>query len=371
MRSSMFALLLITILSPRPERGFAQDVPVTPSPAKPETSGLTWKAALMAGDNQLEVFDNAMKTLKSMFLRMGLQPGNIRELSASRAEQQRGALPSSAENLESALRDLSVGKGDACLVHLTSHGTQQGFYLRNAPTISPARLNSILERSCGDQPTVVLISACYSGVFTDGVMLKPNRIILTAAAADRTSFGCSSENEYTYWDGCLIDSFTQSDDWSRLFGAVQRCVETKEAQRRYTPSLPRAYFGGEMANLRTPAAPAESAGNLAAVTSRCPVTTDDSYGFSAANPVKVGLDGATGPARELQYLNALRGPAGQSLRFRRVGTTLVGKGILDIYELSHEGLASPVRIHLDAYHFEEPVAPRGFVCPIAIGLGAQ
>ena len=368
MRFLMLARLLVAFLTLLPATTFAQDNPVPQPPAVPEASSLTWKAALMAGDNELDVFDNATKTLKSMFLRMGLQPGNIRELSANQSEVRRGALLANAENLESALRDLSVGKGDACLLHLTSHGTRQGFFLRGAPGISPARLNSVLERSCGDQPTVVLISACYSGVFLDRVMLKPNRIILTAAAEDRTSFGCSSENQYTYWDGCLIDSFTQSDNWAVLYGAIKRCVETKEAQRRFTPSLPRAYFGEAIASLRTPAALAETAAVVDASVSRCPITKDDNYGFSTANPVKVGLDGASGPARELQYLNALRGPAGQSLRFRRVGTSLSGTVILDVYELNYEGLASPVRIYLDAYHFEEPVAPRGFVCPIAIGL---
>jgi hypothetical protein len=229
-------------------------------------------------------------------------------------------------------------------------------------------LNSVLERSCGDQPTVVLISACYSGVFLDQVMLKPNRIILTAAAEDRTSFGCSSENQYTYWDGCLIDSFTQSDNWSVLYTAIKRCVETKEAQQRFTPSLPRAYFGAAIASLRTPTSLPETAAVIEASASRCPITSDDTYGFSAGNPVKVGLDGATGPTRELQYLNALRGPKGQPLKFRRVGTTLAGATILDIYELNYEGLNSPVRIHLDVYHFEEPQAPRGFVCPITFGL---
>jgi len=322
----------------------------------------------MAGDNELDVFDNATKTLKGMFLRMGLQADNIRELSANQAEVRRGALPANAENLESALRDLSVGKGDACLVHLTSHGTRQGFFLRGAPLITPTRLNSVLERSCGDQPTVVLISACYSGVFLDRVMLKPNRIILTAAADDRTSFGCSSENQYTYWDGCLIDSFTQSDNWAVLYGSIKRCVETKEAQKRFMPSLPRAYFGEAIASIRTPAAQPETVAAVDASASRCRITSDESYGVSAGNPVKVGLDGASGPARELQYLNALRGPSGQALRFRRVGTSLAGTVILDVYELAYEGLASPVRIYLDAYHFEEPVAPRGFVCPIAIGL---
>src|SRR5688572_19463511 len=373
MRSVRLAWLLIVLFSACLEPAFAQDPPPASPPPATEPSGLTWKAAFLAGDNQLEVFDNATKTLKSMFLRMGLEDRNIKELSSARAEQQRGALPSTAENLESALRDLSVGKGDACLVHLTSHGTRQGFFLRSAPTISPTRLNSILERGCGDQPTVVLISACYSGVFLDPVMLRPNRIILTAAASDRTSFGCSSENQYTYWDGCLIDNLTHSDNWNTLYGAIQRCVESKEARNRFTPSLPRAFFGDGIPALRTPAAPplapAAIVGNVDATASRCPVTTDDTYGVTAANPVKVGLDGATGPSREVQYLNALRGPAGQPLRFRRVGTAVTGgNGILDVYELNYDGLASPVRIYLDAYHFEEPVAPRGFVCPLAIGL---
>jgi hypothetical protein len=286
-------------------------------------------------------------------------------------EHTRGAIPSSAENLESALRDLSIGKSDACLIHLTSHGTQQGFFLRNAATITPARLNAILDGSCGNQPTVVLISACYSGVFVDRVMQKPNRIILTAAAGDRTSFGCSTENQYTYWDGCLIDNLAQADDWKYLYGTIQRCIESKESQNRFTPSLPRAFFGQEVASLRTPAAPpahSQPSSNLGALASRCPIASVSGYGLSDSTPVKVGLDAATGPARELQYLNALRGPDGQLLRFRRVGTALSAGTILDIYELSYAGLASPVRVYLDAYHFEEPKAPLGFVCQLEIGL---
>jgi|SRR5262245_8165052 len=366
MRFAKFVGLLTILFCARLESGLAQGVsPLLP----PQISGLTWKVALMAGDNQIDAFDNAAKDLKALFLRMGINPANIRELSASPTERLRGAITSSAENLESALQDLSIGTSDACLVHLTSHGTRQGLFLRDSMLITPSRLNSILDRSCGGQPTVVLISACYSGVFLDPVMTKPNRIILTAAAEDRTSFGCSPENQYTYWDGCLIDSLTQADNWKLLFGVVQRCVETKEAQKRFTPSFPRAYFGEEIANLRTPVALVQTVGNaIDAGSSRCPVTRDSSYGLSGANPVKVGLDAATGPGRQLQYLSALRGPTGQPLRYRRVGTSLINNGILDIYELSYEGLSSPVRVYLDAYHFEEPMAPAGFLCPMAIGL---
>src|SRR5262245_47389101 len=88
---------------------------------------------------------------------------------------------------------------------MISHASPQGFYLRNAPALTPRTLSAILDAACGYRPTVVLVSACYSGVFVGNAMLKPNRINRTAAREYRTSFGCSAENEYTYWDGCLIE----------------------------------------------------------------------------------------------------------------------------------------------------------------------
>jgi hypothetical protein len=231
---------------------FAQTSLAVPTPATSEASQLTWKAALMTGDDSIEVFDNARKTLTNVFLKSGITPDHIRELSMNPDERLPGVLPSSAVNLSRALQGLSVGDHDACLIHMTSHGSPKGFYLRNGPSLTPATLNTILDRACGDRPTVVLVSACYSGVFVDHTMLKPNRIILTAARADRTSFGCSAEKEYTYWDGCLIDSLSSADTWKSLYGAVQGCVKEKESDGRFIPSLPQAYFGAQVANLKIP-----------------------------------------------------------------------------------------------------------------------
>jgi len=206
----------------------------------------------MTGDDSIDTFDNARKTLTTEFLHMGVLPANIKELSMNPHERKHGTMPSSAVNLAGALRELSVGDQDACLIHMTSHGSQQGFYLRNGPPISPQALNRILDSSCGERPTVVLISACYSGVFVGPAMQKKNRIILTAARQDRTSFGCSAENEYTYWDSCLIDSLPKSDSWKSLYGMIQQCVETKESRLTYKPSLPQAYFGEQVSDLKIP-----------------------------------------------------------------------------------------------------------------------
>src|SRR5689334_12850945 len=62
------------------------------------TSDLTWKTILMTGDDQLDVFDNARKALKSELLQMGVTPGNIKELSMNPSERRGGSLPSSVRN---------------------------------------------------------------------------------------------------------------------------------------------------------------------------------------------------------------------------------------------------------------------------------
>jgi hypothetical protein len=104
----------------------------------------------------------------------------------------------------------------------------------------------------------------------------------------------------------------------------------------------------------------------------CPVSGDPAYGFTREKPVQVGGGAVYGPARERRFLDALRGPAGQPLRYKRVGSTAVSSDspILDTYEVTYEGLEKPAVIYIDEYHFGELRAPRGFVCgqPVWLGL---
>jgi hypothetical protein len=260
MRLVTLFFLIVNFLNPGAGTAFAQTLPGSYHGLNDGTSTLTWKATLMTGDDSIDAFDNARKTLKSEFLQMGVLPANIKELSMSPRERKQVSLASSASNLAGALQGLSVGAQDACLVHMTSHGSPAGFYLRNAPPITPQALDRILDASCGERPTVVLVSACYSGVFVGPSMQRKNRIILTAARQDRTSFGCSAENEYTYWDSCLIDSLPKAESWKSLYGTIQQCVQTKESQGHFKPSLPQAYFGEQVKELKLPASVTEPSG---------------------------------------------------------------------------------------------------------------
>ena len=54
----------------------------------------------------------------------------------------------------------------------------------NGQLVPPSVMDQLVSNACGRRPAIVIISACFSGVFVP-VMADPNRMILTAARPDR------------------------------------------------------------------------------------------------------------------------------------------------------------------------------------------
>lgn len=207
----------------------------------------TWHALLMTGDRSISAFDNARETVRDMFIDEGVLEANMIELSRDSRMQTGGVRDTTVDNIEQAMLDLAPGPDDGCVVYMTSHGNTTGWSIEGRGFLTPTRLDQILDEACGTRPTVVLVSACYSGVFVEPVA-APNRIILTAAREDRTSFGCSSEATYTYWDGCFISEWEAATTWQGLYDEVTKCIEDKE-RGGFTPSYPQGYFGADVADL--------------------------------------------------------------------------------------------------------------------------
>ncbi|AWH86459.1 2-dehydro-3-deoxyphosphooctonate aldolase [Flavobacterium album] len=99
------------------------------------------------------------------------------------------------------------------------------------------------------------------------------------------------------------------------------------------------------------------------------VGTDKKYGYDQDYPVNLGFMHYTMAEKNVQrYFDALTGPKGQKLTYTKVDTccpfpskkTDVGAGMLDIYEVTWEGLAEPVRIYVNVYEKGAIVAPVGF-----------
>lgn len=211
-----------------------------------------WSAVVVAGDwhahdgGPSEAFDNARRDVTQALGRAGFQPQNIRQFSV-RPERYKDTRPEKTDlrAIYDALVDLSGRTSGGCVFYLTSHGAPQGAQVDQG-ILQPGVLATMLDQSCGRRPTVVVISACYSGVYVP-TLAKPNRMVLTAARPDRTSFGCGQDNKYPYFDDCFLSSMPRAHDFSGLAGTVRECVRVREiAEKMSPPSEPQVWIGGEL-----------------------------------------------------------------------------------------------------------------------------
>ena len=91
------------------------------------------------------------------------------------------------------------------------------------------------------------------------------------------------------------------------------------------------------------------------------------YGLDGKYPVKVGERSATNQRR---YLASLAGPNGEELQFHRKGSCcpykskngVLGEGnaLVDIYEVTYEGLKKPILVYISFYDYEKLYIPKGF-----------
>jgi hypothetical protein len=104
----------------------------------------------------------------------------------------------------------------------------------------------------------------------------------------------------------------------------------------------------------------------------CHVANNDTYAYTKDQPVQVGGSAMYARSREERYLNALRGPDGQPIKYRRLGsqpTHTNATTFLDIYEVTYDGLEKPITLYLDAYHYNPIRVPQGFTCGQPFNLG--
>jgi hypothetical protein len=80
----------------------------------------------------------------------------------------------------------------------------------------------------GDTPTAIILSACFSGSFLPA-LAAPNRLIFTAAAADRNSFGCDYHEDNTYFISEFFGvSFAPEKTWQENFDMTKVGVGQRE-----------------------------------------------------------------------------------------------------------------------------------------------
>jgi hypothetical protein len=208
-----------------------------------------WAAVVVAGDwhahsgGPSEAFDNARRDVSQALERAGFERANLRQFSV-RPERYKDTQPAKSDLnvIYDSMVELTGRATGGCLVYFSSHGAPQGV-LVDQQILPPGILAAMLDRTCGARPTVVIISACFSGVFVPALAAN-NRMVLTAARPDRSSFGCGEADKYPYFDDCFLQSMEGAHDFPGLARTVQACVADREVKEGMKPpSEPQVWVG--------------------------------------------------------------------------------------------------------------------------------
>ncbi len=111
--------------------------------------------------------------------------------------------------------------------------------------IDPVWLKSALDKA-GIRWRVIVVSACYSGTFIEPLK-DENTLIITAARADRASFGCTNDADLTYFGRAFFaEGMREQSSLDGAFLQAVRRVGERETLMGFEPSEPQRYIGETM-----------------------------------------------------------------------------------------------------------------------------
>jgi hypothetical protein len=164
-----------------------------------------------------------------------------------------GAPLASVSGLRYALRGIGARMSidrDVLFLAISSHGAED-----KAIVVSNMRLplNDLRDEDLagalsesGIKWRVIIISACYAGGFIDSLK-NPQTIVITAAAADRTSFGCANDRDLTYFGEAFYrDALPAAPTLRAAFDAAKAAIAARERREHIEASNPQAFFGAEL-----------------------------------------------------------------------------------------------------------------------------
>jgi hypothetical protein len=138
---------------------------------------------------------------------------------------------------------------DVLVLYSTSHGAPVGLVYHDGDSgfgiLAPSRLGSVLGE-LGIRRRILLLSACYSGAFVP-FLGSPDTAIMTAASAERTSFGCQADNDWTFFGDALVNNALRKPQPLAAATAEARgTIAGWEKDNKLEPSQPQIAFGASV-----------------------------------------------------------------------------------------------------------------------------
>jgi len=140
------------------------------------------------------------------------------------------------------------GESDILFLILTSHGSRDGLAVvagRLAETLKPSHLSEMLART-EVRNKVVIISACYSGVFIPR-LADADTLVITAADANHPSFGCEDKAKWTYFGDAFFNAaLRRANNLKDAFLMARSLILRRELREGFEPSHPQMAGGGKV-----------------------------------------------------------------------------------------------------------------------------
>jgi Peptidase C13 family len=222
---------------------------------QPQRNGVVDAYVVSIGLDSDPVFEREAGEAAKVLSRRYGATGHTIFLAAGADEQGSGTPQGSPSNLATALAAVAAKmnlKEDVLILFATTHGDpDSGLAYRDGNkgfgAIAPVRLASLLD-DLGFERRMILLSACYAGVFVP-LLTNENSIIVTAAASNRTSFGCAPGNDWTFFGDALINnSLRKPQPFDKAIEEAIGLIAKWENSKQLLPSRPQT-FVGDKANL--------------------------------------------------------------------------------------------------------------------------
>ena len=210
-----------------------------------------WYFMGVAGASYQDVFRSEIERIKAQFdTRFGTAGRSIALINNdASAEELPMATPTSIERAFNRIGGAMNRDSDVLFLYMTSHGLVNQFELSNEPIamdpIDPKWLREKID-AAGIRWRVIVISSCYSGSFIQALK-SPDTLVITAAASDRESFGCTNEADYTYFGRAFFDeAMRENATLKAAFDQAYKTVSKWEAAQGFQPSEPQWVIGDNM-----------------------------------------------------------------------------------------------------------------------------
>ena len=219
--------------------------------AQPASALADWTAVVIAGDwrasetETTQAFDNGRREVARELVRAGFAPANVLQYSLRPpwpGDDRKVVMTDPREAIDAFAARAAIARA-GCLFYLTSHGTPGGAMFGPSLLLTPDLLGKLIDAACPGRPAVVVVSACYGGIFLPR-LAGYDRMVMAAARKDRTSFGCGAKDVHTYFDECFLKVMAQAFTFVDLPPKVKACVAAKEkATGMAPPSEPQSSIG--------------------------------------------------------------------------------------------------------------------------------